>query len=253
MMQRCWYTKRACMSAIDTDKRLTLSVWVDHGAVLEGTETCAVVGPRMSSASPPTPEMRTGREKLLEAARDLFAERGFDCTTPRDIYERSGSGQSSFYHFFKSKAQLGYTIVSALVDEECSRLDDMRSAIPDPLARIDAFLQLPRKGTRGCRLGRYVYESPTTMETFRSPIKRYFTHVYTFLLDAVEAAQQRDMLASTVDAPALASMLLAAVQGGYVVARVHANDDPLKESLRSARTIVEAFAPQAREHRHDDT
>ena len=46
------------------------------------------------------------REAILEAAEELFAERGFAGTSVRDIVRVSNSSPPSLYHFFGSKEKL---------------------------------------------------------------------------------------------------------------------------------------------------
>ncbi len=53
---------------------------------------------------------RRSRTRILAAARELFAERGFDKATLRAIAERAGMGASSIYRHVQSKEEL-------LVDE----------------------------------------------------------------------------------------------------------------------------------------
>ncbi|MGZ5311085.1 MAG: helix-turn-helix domain-containing protein, partial [Solirubrobacterales bacterium] len=45
------------------------------------------------------------RGRLLEAARDLFAEQGVEATTIAAIAERADVGFGSFYNHFESKDQ----------------------------------------------------------------------------------------------------------------------------------------------------
>ena len=40
------------------------------------------------------------REKLVAAACDLFAERGFTAASPTMVLDRSGVGHGSLYHYF---------------------------------------------------------------------------------------------------------------------------------------------------------
>ncbi|NJE13628.1 TetR/AcrR family transcriptional regulator [Thermococcus sp. LS2] len=46
------------------------------------------------------------REKILKAARELFAEKGYDKTTVDEIVERAGVAKGTFYNYFKSKEEL---------------------------------------------------------------------------------------------------------------------------------------------------
>lgn len=56
---------------------------------------------------------RRSRVAILEAARALFEERGFDQSTLRAIAERAGMGASSIYRHFQSKEEL---LIAELVD-----------------------------------------------------------------------------------------------------------------------------------------
>jgi len=46
------------------------------------------------------------RQKLLDAASNLFAEKGLDLTTIDDITERADVGKGTFYYHFKNKEGL---------------------------------------------------------------------------------------------------------------------------------------------------
>ncbi|MEV4148744.1 TetR family transcriptional regulator [Amycolatopsis sp. NPDC049691] len=45
----------------------------------------------------------TAKERLVEAAFSLFAERGYDQTTVDDITERAGVGRTTFFRTFRAK------------------------------------------------------------------------------------------------------------------------------------------------------
>jgi AcrR family transcriptional regulator len=61
----------------------------------------------VSAAEPtPTTVRGRGRQLLLDAARDLFAERGFKGTSTRDVAERAGVSEVMIFRHFGSKANL---------------------------------------------------------------------------------------------------------------------------------------------------
>ena len=51
-------------------------------------------------------EKITTREKIVEAARNLFAEKGFDRTTTAEIAREAGISEGTIYRHFKSKKEL---------------------------------------------------------------------------------------------------------------------------------------------------
>ena len=65
----------------------------------------------------------TVRNAVLDAARDLFSERGYHRTTLLDIAQRAGTGVSSLYSYFPSKLHLLYAVVEPWQKECMWRLE----------------------------------------------------------------------------------------------------------------------------------
>lgn len=54
------------------------------------------------------------REKLVAAACELFAERGFTPTSPTMVLDRSGVGHGSLYHYFDGKEALALAAIEQM-------------------------------------------------------------------------------------------------------------------------------------------
>ncbi|GAB2969886.1 TetR/AcrR family transcriptional regulator [Nocardioides montaniterrae] len=65
----------------------------------------------------------TVRERLLEVARDLFAERGFDRTSVQDVVATAGVTKGAMYHYFASKDDLLAEIYGRVLRMQTSRLE----------------------------------------------------------------------------------------------------------------------------------
>jgi AcrR family transcriptional regulator len=78
---------------------------------------------------------------ILEAARDLFARKGFDATTVDDVVAKAKTTKGGLYHHFTSKEEL-FTAV----------LEGMQKALSERVARASATERDPLaamlKGTR---------------------------------------------------------------------------------------------------------
>lgn len=59
------------------------------------------------------------RERLLEAAREVFQDQGYLSARITDIAERAGQSHASFYYYFASKEQI-FQEVAAAVDKRLS-------------------------------------------------------------------------------------------------------------------------------------
>src|SRR3954464_11801015 len=77
------------------------------------------------------------RERLLRAAADVFAGRGYDGTRVADIAEAAGLSNGAMYAYFGSKAEL---LVGALRAHGRRLLSDLVAAEPD--RKITDLLQV---------------------------------------------------------------------------------------------------------------
>ncbi|MDQ2683814.1 MAG: TetR/AcrR family transcriptional regulator [Chloroflexota bacterium] len=60
---------------------------------------------------PESTEPRSGRQRILERARDLFLERGFQDVSMREIADAAGLRKASIYHHFADKEELFTAII----------------------------------------------------------------------------------------------------------------------------------------------
>jgi AcrR family transcriptional regulator len=79
-------------------------------------------------------ERNAQRERILDAARDLFASRGFDAVTMSDVAERAGVVRATVFNHFGSKRALVEAITAGVIDYYAEMLDqalaDERSGTP---------------------------------------------------------------------------------------------------------------------------
>lgn len=66
--------------------------------------------------------MASTRERLTDAAFDLFAERGYEQTTVDDIAERAGVGRTTFFRQFHSKEEVIFPDHEAMLGAIAARL-----------------------------------------------------------------------------------------------------------------------------------
>ena len=97
------------------------------------------------------------RLQILDAAATLISERGFTSTSVDEVIKAAKlSGKSHFYHYFKSKDELGYEVLNRQFERFAERgLAILREPMIDPLERLNLFidavvaLQAESGGRRG--------------------------------------------------------------------------------------------------------
>lgn len=82
------------------------------------------------------PEVGT-RQRIIDTAVDLFADRGYDATSVADVIGRAGVAKGGFYHHFASKEALLYEVYGDLISRQLAALDEIlaRGLPPDRALR----------------------------------------------------------------------------------------------------------------------
>ncbi len=175
-----------------------------------------------------TPARSPVKEQILEAATRLMALQGYHRTALDDVLRESGAGKGNFYHYFRSKEDLGYAIVDRLLGQLQARvLTPIFGALDAaPLTQVEAFLeqilaiQRARNGVGGCPLGNLAAELADAHEGFRQRLARAFNRWRECLGAALARAQADGALAADVDADGLARFLVAGLEGAILLTKV---------------------------------
>lgn len=166
------------------------------------------------------------RDRLLRAAADVFAERGYDGTRVADIAAAAGVSNGALYAHFASKAEL---LVDALRTHGRRELGDMFAA--DPSRSITELLlvigrRLPRRpDARGFLLVEALVAARRDEDVAR-PMRDYIGERADWLADLMRVAQAAEELAPELSANALAHFCLALAMGSALITPdLHAVDD----------------------------
>ena len=85
---------------------------------------------------------RKSRERIREAAGELFRENGFDGATLREIAKRAGMGASSIYRHVQSKEELLIDELDAIQEESWRRFREKDDRARPTRQRIHHFLRV---------------------------------------------------------------------------------------------------------------
>ncbi len=89
--------------------------------------------------TPSSPDYRT---KIGTVAEALFAERGFDGTSLREIAERTGATKALIYHYYENKEALYQAILEDGVSGVVTQVEEIAEDGTDPEVQIRAIVQV---------------------------------------------------------------------------------------------------------------
>jgi len=79
------------------------------------------------------------RQALIDAARDLFLDRGYHETATEEIVKRARVTRGALYHHFRDKADLFRAMLDELDDAFWARIDERCRGVGEPLLRVCAI------------------------------------------------------------------------------------------------------------------
>ncbi|HYF28485.1 MAG TPA: helix-turn-helix domain-containing protein [Baekduia sp.] len=93
----------------------------------------------MSTSPPLRADAERNRQRLLDAARDVFADRGLSVTLD-EIAKHAGVGVGTAYRRFRNKDELIDALLEARIDE-LTAIAERWLAHPDPWAAVRGYLE----------------------------------------------------------------------------------------------------------------
>jgi TetR/AcrR family transcriptional repressor of nem operon len=188
-------------------------------------------------ALPVTERGRRARASIIDAAATLMYQKGVSMTSLDDVLAAAGSGKSQLYHYFDSKADLVAAVIERQLELVLARQPIL--AHIESWDGIDAWVSeiltahSAPGGPFACPLGTMAAELKND-PTFRPLLDNAFRRWEAPLARGLQTIQDRGELVADADPNRLASTVIAALQGGMLLARVRGDIAPLRDTLEGA-------------------
>jgi TetR/AcrR family transcriptional repressor of nem operon len=170
--------------------------------------------------------MSDRRSRIIESATALINRRGYQQTSVEDVIRDAGlCGKAHFYHYFKSKEELGHAVLNRQFEQFVERgLAILREPMIDALERLNLFIDtiVASHAARGCQgtpcIGGFTVEMAEENESFRARIEslfeRWAEHIEALLWEV------RPRMREDVDIARLARFVIATLEGALLMSRV---------------------------------
>ncbi len=184
------------------------------------------------------------RDRIVDAAAGLIAERGFKATSVDDVIAQAGlSGKSHFYHYFESKDALGYEVLSRQFERFTERgLVILREPMIDPIERLYLFIDslVAVQTERGFRIGSPFGNLATEMaemhEGFRERLAAVFDRWAAQLQGLLWEA--RPILTEDADPARLSRFIIATLEGAMLLSKVNRDAEMLRGIAEDLKRFV---------------
>ena len=199
-------------------------------------------GPKRSQARDARPATARGaatRIRIVEAAAALVYRRGASATSLEDIMEASATSKSQLYHYFADKDAL----MRAVIEHQTRRVTGGETATlqaVDSLDKLrrwrDAVIKMNKaaRGVGGCPLGSLASELADRSESARTLLAHGFALWESHLTDGLRTMRDRGELKPEADPAELATAVIAALEGGLLLAKTKRTTRPLELALDMA-------------------
>jgi TetR/AcrR family transcriptional regulator, transcriptional repressor for nem operon len=185
------------------------------------------------------------RARIVAAAADLMYVRGVGSTSLDDVIEASGTGKSQLYHYFADKDALVLEVVSTQIDRVLGFQEPLLHGL-DSLRGLERWRDALvsgndiRGGGHGCPLGSLAAELDDHSETVRAALVDGFDAWEALIADGLARMRACGELTAAVDPGTLAAGVMAALQGGLLLAQAHRDPRRLAIALDMALDHVRA-------------
>lgn len=182
----------------------------------------------------------------MTAAADLMYVRGVGVTTLEDVVAASGVSKSQLYHHFAGKEALVRAVIELVGERVIQRERDALGHVStlaglrrwrDSLVHANAL----RHGAYGCALGSLASEVSDHDEVARRVLLQLFAEWQGLLRVVLHRLQDNGTLPPEVQVDALATGLMGALQGGYLLAQTARDVTPMATSLDMALAHIESL------------
>ena len=193
---------------------------------------------------------RATREKILEAAQVLVLDQGYGGMSLDSVIDRAGVTKGAFFYHFANKQALARALVERYAEADRDHFDRTvgraGQLTPDPVQQLLVAAGLLVEGLSaedlsgaGCLYASFCYQNglvePETLAVIREALLFWREHLGRRIAAAIAHQPPR----IEVDPEELADQLLAAFEGGFVMARSLGEGDQVAKAVRHWRNYLE--------------
>lgn len=200
-------------------------------------------------------ELPDAKRRLLDASMQLMIRQGFTATTVDEICAEARLTKGSFFHYFKSKEEIGEATLDHYWEAQRAAFQNAEfTRLTDPLERLHGFLdfmtQMVKRGplSQGCLMGNLTQELAHTHPAIREKCEARFNHFVGNIAATLRAAKAKYRPKAEFDPDSVGTLFVSLMQGSILLSKARKDPRPVIENLGHFRAYVDGLLGQPRGH-----
>jgi len=189
------------------------------------------------------------RQRIVAAAAGLILQQGVAGTTLDDVRAQAGVSSSQIYHYFADKEALVRAVVDYRAQTVVGETHEPMLAAIEGIDGLRAWRNTIVSLTEdagcegGCPLGSLGSELAELDHAARNDVAAGFSRWEAAIRACLRGMRDRGQLSPAADPDQLATAMLAALEGGLLLAQIERNTRPLAAALDVMISLTESLAP----------
>ena len=159
------------------------------------------------------------REALIFTAAKLIHEKGYNNIGIKAILDEMNIPKGSFYHYFKSKEELGLSIIDLYINDTGNCLNQVEKSIKGLNEFFNIFFNrlVELKMKSGCPVGNLILELSDESENFRLRLLEWYNKLENWTIEVLE----KEKISNSHEK---AKALISAFEGAMLLSKLDKDD-----------------------------
>ena len=195
----------------------------------------------------PKSKSSSTKDRLLDVAHDLFLNQGFSATSVDEICAKAKITKGGFFHYFKSKEDLGKAVLSRFCAASHKFMQEAGCCekYPDPLDRVfanlDCVIHYVKESPqyKGCLIATFTQEMSNSHPEIQALCAQGLKGWAKMLKNDLNLAKQKYAPKARVDVDSLADHCIGVVEGAQVLAKATRNPSVIEKNIGHLKHYLE--------------
>lgn len=168
---------------------------------------------------------RVTKENIILQAANIFNQKGFAAASMADLMEATGLKKGGIYNHFESKNEIVFEAFDFAIRQINKAYYKAIRKLESPLQKLIAIVDYYRRSALnpviqgGCPILNTIIDSDNTHPELKVRARKALDNWIKNIADIIEKGKQSAEIKSTVDSTKSASIIIATIEGGHVLAR----------------------------------